>query len=219
MRVLVATQVVEVSLDVSFDTIFTEIAPVDDLLQRFGRVNRYGEHPDGVEVHVARRFNAERLRWVYDLERVAATMSNAPGDGTPLTIEASTKWVQQGYWSGWTEREQKRFDDAHVAFQTVLQALRPLHQAPEGEREFYGLFQSVEVLPRRLYDEYEGHMREKRYLLAHQLLVPIPIGTFHALCKAGRIQQLKDGLPMADAAYDPGLGLLPKEAEPDVAFM
>ncbi|HOV43696.1 MAG TPA: CRISPR-associated helicase Cas3', partial [Syntrophothermus lipocalidus] len=54
VRVLVATQVVEVSLDVSFDTIFTELAPVDDLLQRFGRVNRYGEHPGGVEVHVAR---------------------------------------------------------------------------------------------------------------------------------------------------------------------
>ena len=39
-NVLVATQVVEVSLDVDFDTIFTEPAPLDALLQRFGRINR-----------------------------------------------------------------------------------------------------------------------------------------------------------------------------------
>ncbi len=49
VRALVATQVVEVSLDASFDTIFTEVAPADDLLQRFGRVNRYGEHAEGEE--------------------------------------------------------------------------------------------------------------------------------------------------------------------------
>ncbi len=219
VRVLVATQVVEVSLDVSFDTIFTEVAPVDDLLQRFGRVNRYGEHPHGVEVHVAREFDAERLRWVYDLERLAATLGNAPGDSTPLTIEVTSNWVQQTYRGGWTEREKKRFDDACIAFQKVLQALRPLHQALEAEREFYGLFQSVEVLPRQLYDEYEGHMREKRYLLANQLLVPIPIGTFCALNKAGKVQQLDDGMLMVDAAYDPRLGLLPQEVDLDVTFM
>jgi CRISPR-associated endonuclease/helicase Cas3 len=40
---LVATQVVEVSLDISFDFLLTEAATVDALVQRLGRVNRYGE--------------------------------------------------------------------------------------------------------------------------------------------------------------------------------
>ncbi len=37
---VVATQVVEVSLDISFDLMITETAPLDALIQRFGRVNR-----------------------------------------------------------------------------------------------------------------------------------------------------------------------------------
>lgn len=37
---VVSTQVVEVSLDISFDLMITECAPVDALIQRFGRINR-----------------------------------------------------------------------------------------------------------------------------------------------------------------------------------
>lgn len=37
---VVSTQVVEVSLDISFDRMITQCAPLDGLIQRFGRVNR-----------------------------------------------------------------------------------------------------------------------------------------------------------------------------------
>ena len=38
--IVVSTQVVEVSLDISFDLMITEAAPLDSLVQRFGRINR-----------------------------------------------------------------------------------------------------------------------------------------------------------------------------------
>lgn len=45
---VVSTQVVEVSLDISFDRMVTEAAPLDALVQRFGRVNRRRPaHPPG----------------------------------------------------------------------------------------------------------------------------------------------------------------------------
>lgn len=38
--IVVSTQIVEVSLDISFDLMITECAPLDALIQRFGRINR-----------------------------------------------------------------------------------------------------------------------------------------------------------------------------------
>ncbi len=38
--IVISTQVVEVSLDISFDLMITQTAPLDSLIQRFGRINR-----------------------------------------------------------------------------------------------------------------------------------------------------------------------------------
>lgn len=49
---VIATQVVEVSLDIDFDWLFTECAPPDALFQRAGRVNRYRDSRRDSRVHI-----------------------------------------------------------------------------------------------------------------------------------------------------------------------
>ena len=55
--ILISTQVVEVSLDIDFDVLYTEIAPFDSLIQRFGRINRAGRKQSCV-VYVFRTENS-----------------------------------------------------------------------------------------------------------------------------------------------------------------
>ncbi|MDW8003042.1 MAG: hypothetical protein RMJ39_10365, partial [Deltaproteobacteria bacterium] len=62
--------------------------------------------------------------------------------------------------------------------------------------------------------EYDAHMQEKRYLLANQLLVPIPLGTFHMLNNAGLLSKTSTVI-VVSVNYDSELGLLHHETAPD----
>ena len=71
-KILVATQVVEVSLDLDFQQAFTEPAPIDALAQRMGRVNRRARQQQPAKVHIfteqAHKFN------IYDPELTAGSL-------------------------------------------------------------------------------------------------------------------------------------------------
>lgn len=46
-RIIIATQAIEAGVDISSRALITELAPWPSMVQRFGRCNRYGEHPAG----------------------------------------------------------------------------------------------------------------------------------------------------------------------------
>lgn len=64
-NLLIATQVVEVSLDIDYDYMFTECAPPDALIQRAGRVNRNGTKK-GTQIHIYKPSDISNM--IYDPE-------------------------------------------------------------------------------------------------------------------------------------------------------
>lgn len=89
---VVSTQVVEVSLDISFDRMLTEAAPLDALVQRFGRVNRR-RTPDTIgklqPVHV---LAPGPSCLPYDREVIEASFAQLPDKGQVLRErDAQTK--------------------------------------------------------------------------------------------------------------------------------
>lgn len=104
--VVVGTQVVEQSLDIDFDLLVTDLAPIDLLLQRIGRLHRHergvGQEHRPELVRVARcvvtgvtSWKAEPpellpgsvgIYWRYPLYRAAALIGERVGDGRGIVL-------------------------------------------------------------------------------------------------------------------------------------
>ena len=70
--ILVSTQVSELSLDISADVMYSEIAPIDSIVQRGGRLNRKGESPsqNGYvhRMYIAPPYEKEKACLPYELD-------------------------------------------------------------------------------------------------------------------------------------------------------
>ncbi|UPL47652.1 CRISPR-associated helicase Cas3' [Hymenobacter sublimis] len=85
--IVVATQVVEVSLDISFDCMLTDTAPVDALVQRFGRVNRRRLEPAQRKlqpVYVVAPPTTKTAARPYDVDVLQRTYDLLPDQGIVL---------------------------------------------------------------------------------------------------------------------------------------
>jgi CRISPR-associated endonuclease/helicase Cas3 len=205
--VLVATQVVEVSLDIDLDTIYTDPAPLEALVQRFGRINRRGKQANLAPVHVY--CQPDDGQKIYDEALVAGTLKVLNREsGKPLDESAIGGWLDEIYSGEVAKRWQEEYTVAANEFDAVcVQTLRPF-AADEGlEDRFYRAFDGLEVLPISLHDEYE-RLKEEELIRAGELLVPISWGRYHALANEGRVLPRERREPyIVKAAYSSEIGL------------
>ena len=104
-RILVATQVVEHSLDLDFDWMLTQICPVDLLFQRLGRLHRHqrDKRPDGFDVPRCTVLSVEDADYglhklIYGNTRVLwRTEQLLGGDGKIVFPGAYRDWIEQVY--------------------------------------------------------------------------------------------------------------------------
>ncbi len=93
-RIIVATQAIEAGVDLSSRTLFTELAPWESLVQRFGRCNRYGEHGTTgadvywIDVSEARAAPYDTTSLVTARNILQTLASAAPADLPPMTEAA-----------------------------------------------------------------------------------------------------------------------------------
>ena len=205
--VLVATQAVEVSLDIDLDTIYTEPAPLEALVQRFGRINRRIQQTDPAPVHVFRQ--PDDGQKIYDPELVRRTIAILEREHErPIDESAIGAWLDEIYSGEIEARWREKYTIAAADFgKTCVNTMRPFAANEELEELFYRAFDGLEVLPDSLSDEYES-LKENQPILAAELLVPISWGRYHALRSDDRILPRTGKEPYCvKAAYDSEVGL------------
>ena len=169
---VVATQVVEVSLNIDLDTIYSDPAPLDALVQRFGRVNRAREKRI-VPVHVFRQ--PRDGQGVYLEKLVEKTLDVLQAhDDKDIDEAAIEEWLDEIYATPEIHDPwMKVYKEQYQLVASLLRSLRPFDSDERREEEFEKLFDGVEVLPRCFEREYIEHIANDEFIEASRLFVSI----------------------------------------------
>lgn len=211
---LVATQVVEVSLDIDFDVLFTAGAPLEALLQRFGRVNRLDSRPPAdVIVHAPAwtkrgKQGDEYADGVYPRAVVeSAWRILLDNDGRIVDENDVTTWLNRSYADEWGQRWREDVERHREAFsRAFLQFRYPFDDREQLAEVFDELFDGTEAVLVEDTDDYEAALALGKgaagRLLADEYLIPMP----HWAAPLSRYERrLK--VRVIDGDYDSRIGL------------
>ncbi len=196
--IVVSTQIVEVSLDISFDVMITATAPLDALIQRFGRVNRkrtketIGNYKD---IYVVSPPDNEKEARPYDLNILEKSFEALPNNQVLQENELQEK-IDQVY----TEIDFLKIDEHSIYHPEKGFSLRKLTH--RGKAILFDLLQidSVSCITESDVEEYENGNFESR------LNFEISVNYWHV----AKMQQSEKGnkpFIIPDKAYDFESGL------------
>jgi CRISPR-associated endonuclease/helicase Cas3 len=208
--IFIATQVVEVSLDISYEVLITEIAPVDALVQRLGRVNRQGElAPAPVLIYTQwsegtqRVYGKELLAWSLEI------LAQLPPTPTDRELAQATHQLYERVVP--TEEWQRELAEGRATLDELQHILGcyTIDLSDEALRERFtarrGMV-TVEVLPAQFVEEAYQLKEQGELWRLPELLVPVPIWWFR-VC-AEQFSSLSDlHITQTTLAYDEERGL------------
>lgn len=224
---LVATQVVEVSLDISFDFLLTEAATADALVQRFGRVNRFGR---GSQTDVWIATQEQRSEKIYEPDLVQMTLRElkAKGQDSVLT-EQDYRDVVDAVYEAQRQKPDYR-EQLQKGRQQVEQIQRQLSYIYDLTAEEARLseaitrsndYPKVEIVPKgwedgklpTIEDEYKAKCKGPNGLtLAQGFLVRVPLWWLHKPDLFGKPIPCRHGY-ILDIKYSRERGVLHQRTE------
>jgi len=219
-NLLVGTQAIEVSLNIDYDVCFSEPAPIDALIQRFGRVNRRKDQ-NGFPlkkicpVYVFTK-GSENDRYIYDQQKVMQTLNHL--NSIDLLHENLLQQITDNVYSDGFGAQETEFKETKELFSKLINDLQPYTSKKRSESEFYNLFNSIEAVPLRYAAEYDECIRSGRIFDAMSYIVPLSLGQYHKLKFENRVEQDKERI-IIDARYDNEIGLILDKRDPTASII
>ena len=177
VMLLVGTQAIEISLDIDYEVIYTEPAPIDALLQRFGRVNRKRDR--GISPCVIFKESNKTDFYIYDKDVISRTLevfSKAKNDG--VVDESILQEYIDFVYPSWSESQEKDFNMVYETMKSTLDLLVPLIHSKNTEEDFYKQFDGAKILPQIYKSKFEEYLRNFDFINAENLKVSIKKNRF-----------------------------------------
>ncbi|WP_255884456.1 MULTISPECIES: CRISPR-associated helicase Cas3' [unclassified Ruminococcus] len=171
-EVWVSTSVVEASLDIDFDVLFTELSDLFSLFQRFGRVNRKGKKDyfrsnPNCYVFTQRQGNALRYHFTDDTIYELSKQAIMTVDGI-ITEEEKTKLIDE-YLSAERIEKSEYYDKYKRALDELEKNLDYLNDKSESLRTI----DRIDVIPGEVYDANKGIIQNAAKIACDKTLSPI----------------------------------------------
>lgn len=176
-EVLVSTQVAEVSLDISYDVLITELAPIPSLIQRFGRVNRYGKLARKTNVYVCKPEKTEpylNIELVATREILGNLINGLHREGESIYLS-----VLNEYYEKLTKDPSLKIEKMYEIVKNELDKFEHFYNATgvSNLSEMLGREPSCLAVPRNYLCEvkrlYESMEKEKAYEERRELLAKL----------------------------------------------
>jgi len=176
---VIATQVIEVSLDISFDIIYSECAPLDSLIQRAGRCNRY--NADGDYYFIIFPASEVAIKYVYKnaeavLERTAHIIRQNQKRLSEDELGRMLEYVYDGYKLGVDNAE---YEEGYGLYDEIATAIDSkgfifdLSVSEETVTRKFEEYLKVNIIPQMFYGEVRKIWEERKYSLLRLYEVPI----------------------------------------------
>lgn len=183
IQLLAGTQAIEVSLDIDYDMIYTEPAPIDALIQRFGRVNRNREK--GICPVIVFKGANKNDKFIYNtdlIERTINAFETAIAEDDGILEEYKLQNYIDFVYPNWNEKNKKSFDEIYqlLKYSTENQLI-PLLHSKKKEEDFYKQFDGIKVLPIKLKERFENYLSKYDFIGAERLKVQIRKNKFAQL--------------------------------------
>jgi len=220
--ILIATQIVEVSLDIDYDILLTELAPLDALIQRMGRVNRHRKREAEVFIFDVPSYEPYEKEIMEKVKEKINDIVKAKNDLHLLKIF-------DGFFANIFPLFCERYEDAKETWERYSEDIWAF---TANEYKFHPFLREIKVInipaiPRLFVDELHstkkeaekcwerfkqtGSRKDRKLALEHEIKikshrVEVPIWTFKKCYWDERLKEI-----IIDANYDSNKGLLLKE--------
>lgn len=189
IRLLVGTQAIEVSLDIDYDVIYTEPAPIDALIQRFGRVNRKREK--GIcSCYVFKERNKVDSTYIYtNQEVINRTIEILSWFSVNIQEKELQKAIDYVY-PAWNKKDKEEYDFIYDSLSDMLKnQLSPFIYSQKSEDDFYAKFDGIKVLPIINETDFITFLNQYEFVKAESLKVQISKKRFASLINIGAIER------------------------------
>lgn len=155
----VSTQIVEASLDIDFDVLFSESAPVDSLFQRFGRCFRKRPYTAD-EPNVFITEPGEWASLIYDkdiLERSIEVLQKHNGE--LLSEEIKQEIIDEVYDTRWLTDQNPKYWQNYKRYKDLLTLGFRVEKRAEAQELFRRIRPQTEVIPKEIYEQNEDEIQ------------------------------------------------------------